>query len=157
MEVVSQQIGVLDGSSPCSPGGPRASLCRSFCTISNEPEGRDKAMMLRSGPWSSLQHLWKNPGQTGNSDDWRVWKCLPDGSDQVSGWRYREESGCVWGLIPAATQSCLGGGQPFSILMSHSSSCPCTPLLVVHLCLEHPCFSPYSRIHGGHLTPQLCP
>lgn len=64
--------------------------------------------MVRSGLGSSLQHLWKNPGQTGDRGDWCVWKWLPDGSDRVSGWRYWEESGCVWRLIPAATQSCLG-------------------------------------------------
>lgn len=137
-------------------------------------KGRDKVMMLRFGTVSSLQHLHKNPGQAVRGV-LCVWKWLPDGSDQVSGWRQREESGCFCKLIPAATKWSLGeeeASSPLSVSFwfiasfSHPLFISCLspwhsrlfhclhPMF--YLSFERPCFSLCTRysIHACHLTPQ---
>lgn len=77
--------------------------------------GQDEAMMLWFGKVSSPQHLQKNPGQAVRGV-WCVWKWLPDGSDQVSGWGQREEPG------PSSykVKSRARGGRPFCFLLIHS-------------------------------------
>lgn len=107
--VYLEATGSSESADPCAPSaGGSASMCSGskgllFHCTGRWPPDLDKVMMLRFGTVSSLQHLQKNPGQAARGV-WCVWKWLPDGSDQVSGWRQREESGCFCKLIPVTTK-----------------------------------------------------